>query len=236
MQCQQKRVFIIGASCAVGAACAEVFAREGANLLICGDDMNQLNSTATSFRTQFLSEVTTVRLNVQDEVLIAHTMQDLSGLWSCPDIVINTTEISRSAPFNSPRLLQQWLAVRRQGMLEVNQRLIGKMRSKNSGIIINVGFLDLSACSQDIAKFIWVDSQKHNLTNALVDLVKGAAVRVSEVSPKNIQGNFFSSSDHTVEDIANTVLFCASRPKSVNVSLVQLATSQVSKITEEERT
>ena len=48
MRCQGKKVLITGASSGIGRACAEGFAKEGADLILCGRDEQRLQAVVKS--------------------------------------------------------------------------------------------------------------------------------------------------------------------------------------------
>lgn len=234
MQFRDQRVFIIGASSRIGSAIAQAFAREGASVLICGDNYNRLNSLAMDLRAQFLTEVHSFRLDVRDDVALNHIFSDLPGEWRKPDIIVNTIELTSAAPYDNVQNLQNWLIERRNGVIELNRFLTGMMQGEAVSTVVSVGFINLPKRNRDIAEFIWKHTCKYDLNSQLTKLIKNSSIRLAAVNPCDFRSNFLQASGLTPEDIASTVIFCVTRPVNMTIKEVQICPTHLNEVSTEQ--
>ncbi|MCH9770583.1 MAG: SDR family NAD(P)-dependent oxidoreductase [Gammaproteobacteria bacterium] len=229
MRCRNQQAFVIGASTEVGVACAELLAREGARLFICGDDFDKLNALALSLRSQFLTEVDSARLNAVDPVLITQLFANLAPAWQAPDIIFNVAELPNSLPYQTVDQLKEWLELRRQGLLTVNRRFISQMKLAGKGSIVNLNFPILPN-DPKLAELIWQYYRRHALADELMPDVEAHALRLSRIEPRDMQANTAVAP----ADIAETALFCSTRPDTVGIEAIRLYSTADAEVKVEE--
>ena len=96
---KNKTVIITGASSGIGKACAEAFAKRGANIVISGRNSENLENTATELRktgAKILSVAGDVSVENDCKILVEKTVEKFGSI----DILINNAGISMRALFN----------------------------------------------------------------------------------------------------------------------------------------
>ena len=133
-----KTALITGAGGGIGAAVARAFAAAGADLSLA--DLNPVAALADELRAggrRVLDTPTNVMQGAQVRALVAATVQTFGGI----DVLVN---VAGTISFGSAEALaeEEWervLAVNLKGTFLCCQAVIGGMRAKHSGRIINIG-------------------------------------------------------------------------------------------------
>src|SRR5437588_454398 len=89
MRCQDKLVFITGASSGIGRACTELFAQEGAKLLLCARRDSKLKELSKELEKKYSIEILSLKLDVSDARAVESALQTLPPSWQEIDILIN---------------------------------------------------------------------------------------------------------------------------------------------------
>ncbi|XFA72945.1 SDR family NAD(P)-dependent oxidoreductase [Thermosynechococcaceae cyanobacterium Okahandja] len=88
-------VLITGASSGIGAACAEVFAAAGAQLILWARRQERLEALAEQLRQQWQSSVLTQVVDVRDRPQILAALEALPAAMANVQILINNAGLSR---------------------------------------------------------------------------------------------------------------------------------------------
>ncbi|OLP19724.1 NAD(P)-dependent oxidoreductase [Leptolyngbya sp. 'hensonii'] len=234
-------VLITGASSGIGAACAEVFARSGARLILAARRGERLEHLGTELQQQYGRPVLCLTLDVRDRVQVEATLQSLPAEWAAIDILINNAGLSRGLDKLYEGKVQDWeemIDTNIKGLLYVTRTVVPGMVSRGRGHVINIGSI---AGHQTYPKgnvYCATKAAVRALSEGLnIDLL-GTAVRVSSVDPGLVDTEFSTVRFHgdtdrakavyqgltplSGEDVAEVVLFCATRPPHVNLSEVLL--------------
>lgn len=229
-------VCITGASSGIGAACATEFARHGSSLILLGRRKERLVRLASQLQSEFETKTKVVALDVRNAKEVEHTFVGLAPPWNEIDILVNNAGLSRGlAPLHKGSL-QDWeemIDTNIKGLLYVSRTVLPGMVERNRGHIINIGSIaghqtypggNVYAAS----KFAIV-----GLTRGIKMDLLGTRVRVSNVEPGLVKTEFsevrFRGDTERAErvyqgftplqpeDVAEVVVFCASRPPHVNI-------------------
>ena len=236
---KDKIVFITGASSGIGAACAEYFAKAGAKLLLCARRIEILNKLAAQLQTNHGVQVHTFKLDVRNHPEVTATLKSLADQWQSVDILINNAGLAAGLDFTQEGNIQDWeemIDTNVKGLLYVTREILPQMVKRDSGHIINI---DSIAGHQVYPKGAVYCATKHAvnaISNGLRLDLFGTKVRVSTVDPGAVATNFstvrFKGDTKrakavyegmealTPMDVADAVLYCASRPPHVNISEV----------------
>jgi serine 3-dehydrogenase len=245
---QGKTVFITGASSGIGFACAQAFAREGARLILSARRKERVDALAEELRKTHGTESLTFHLDVRQQPAVEKAVQDLPAAWQDIEVLVNNAGLSRGLDKLHEGKLQDWeemIDTNVKGLLYVSRAVIPGMVARGKGTIINIGSLAGHEvypggnvyCATKFA----VDALTRGLRHDLFD----TPLRVCTVDPGLVETEFsmvrFRGNEQraktvyqnlaalTGEDVAEAVLFCASRPPHVQIAeLIVLPTNQAS--------
>lgn len=245
---EDKTVLITGASSGFGAAFAKVFAREGARLINISRRKARLDALEKELRDQYGTEVLSLDLDVSDAESVSARLNNLQGAFAYPDILINNAGLVRGLNKvweTTPAEWNEMIDVNIKGILNISAMVIPRMLEKNSGHIINVGSISAHDTYPGGGVYCATKFAVRALTDTLRKELVATPIRVSMISPGMAKTEFSNvrfSGDQSkadkvyenfepllAEDIAEMVLFMASRPRHVNIAdLVVYPTHQAS--------
>jgi len=245
---QDKVVFITGASAGIGRSCVGAFAREGARLILAARRRQRLEDLAIELKRQSGKDILLLALDVRDQPAVERTIKDLPAEWSAIDVLVNNAGLSRGLDRLHEGMLQDWeemIDANIKGLLYVSRAVIPGMVERGHGHIINIGSI--------AGHEVYPGGNVYCATKFAVDALSkgmrldlsGTGLRVSQVSPGMVETEFslvrFRGDQERAEkvykgltplspdDIADAVVYCASRPAHVNVSeMIVMPTDQAS--------
>ncbi len=239
-----KVVFITGASSGIGKACAELFAGEGANLILSARRVDRLNYVADAIREKTGVKVLDFKLDVRNYEEVKSAISALPDEWKQIDILINNAGLARGFDNLYEGRIEDWeemIDTNIKGLLYVTRLVLPQMVERKSGHVINIGSV---AGHQVYAKGNVYAATKFAV-NALTQSIRldvlDKNIKVSTVDPGMVLTEFsyvrFSGNEEkvnkvyegitplTAEDIADSVLFCATRPAHVNINEIIITTA-----------
>jgi NADP-dependent 3-hydroxy acid dehydrogenase YdfG len=231
-----KTVLITGASSGIGKACAERFAALGCRLIIVARRVEKLEALARELRATNKVEVRVESLDVRHR----HEVAELCGRLNHDekiDILINNAGLARGMDYFQDADIDHWeemLDTNVKGLLYVTKAVLPGMLARQQGHIITIGSI---AGHEHYAKGNVYVASKHAvraITKSLRLDLNGTPIRVSEIAPGAVNTEFSDVRfDHDVEkakkvyegfqplmaeDIADAVVYCATRPAHVNIA------------------
>ncbi len=244
-----KIVLITGASSGIGQAAAITFANQGAKLLLCARRIERLKELkAHLYRVHPDAQIHVFELDVRDREAVDEAIDALPEEWKQIDILLNSAGLSRGLDKLQEGLIEDWeemLDTNVKGLLYMTRKVVPGMIARGRGHIINIG----SIAGHEVyprgnvycaSKFA-VDAITKGLRMDVVD----TPLRVTTIDPGLVETEFSEVRFHgdterakTVykglealkpEDIAETILWCASRPAHVQIAeIVIFPTAQAS--------
>ncbi|KAI0748056.1 NAD-P-binding protein [Daedaleopsis nitida] len=239
-----KTVLITGASAGIGAATAVLFAKGGSNLILCARRVDALKSVAEACAAahkesglQQGGKFSTIQLDVADKKQVASFLdkvpQDLRNI----DILVNNAgfvlgvekvgEISEAD-------IEAMFQVNVFGLISMTQLLIKDFKARKTGHIINVGSIAGREPYAGGSIYCATKYAVRAFTGALMREVVDSPIRVTEVQPGMVETEFSivrfrgdkSAADKVyqglqpllAEDIAEEIVWTASRPPHVNIA------------------
>jgi 3-hydroxy acid dehydrogenase / malonic semialdehyde reductase len=244
----QKTVFITGASSGIGLACAYAFARQDARLIIAARRKERIDALAQELNRVHDTEVYTIQLDVRNQPAVDKAVRDLPANWKDIDILVNNAGLSRGLDKLHEGKLEDWeemIDTNIKGLLYVSRAVIPGMVARGRGTIVNIGSIAGHEVYQGgnvycATKFA-VDALTRGLRHDLVD----TPIRVCTVDPGLVETEFsmvrFRGNEQraktvyqnlsplTGADVADAVIYCASRPPHVQIAeMIILPTNQAS--------
>lgn len=234
---KNKIVFITGASAGIGKACAEAFAEEGAKLILAARRISKIEELASSLKEKFGTESFTFKLDVRDRKEVEKSISALPESWKAIDILVNNAGLGRGLNKLYEDDVDGWeemIDTNIKGLLYVTRSVVPGMVERGSGHVINLGSI---AGHEAYPKGSVYCATKHAvaaITRSLRMDLLGTGVRVSSVDPGMVETEFsivrFNGDEQkakevykgltplTGKDIAEAILFCATRPPHANIN------------------
>lgn len=241
-------VLITGASSGIGLACARAFAREGCRLILAARRDDRLAGLAAELDTAHGTAVHVVGLDVRDRAAVETAIAGLPADWQEIDVLVNNAGLSRGLdrlPAGLPSDWEEMLETNVKGVLWVTRAVLPGMVARDRGHVINIGSISGHQVYAGGAVYCASKHAVAAITQGLrLDLL-GTRVRVSAVDPGLVETDFSLvrfHGDHEraepvyrqypplqAEDVAECVVFCATRPPHVAVmDLVVMPQDQAS--------
>ena len=232
-------VFITGASRGIGRACAELFAREGCRLILAARRRNLLEELSANLADDCRAESHLLELDVSNHQAVDQAISDLPGAWDGVDILVNNAGLSRGLAKvqNADQLdWEEMIDTNIKGLLWVSRALLPGMVQRDRGHVINIGSIAGHQVYPGGSVYCATKHAVGAITQGMrIDLL-GTRVRISSVDPGVVETDFnlvrFRGDRDRADqvyrqfpplqamDVAETVLFCATRPPHVNISEV----------------
>lgn len=245
---RNKIVLITGASSGIGRSTANRFAAEGANILICARRTERLESLAQELRTTHNVKVHTFTLDVRDRVAVEQSISGLPSEWKDIVLLVNNAGLSRGLDTIQEGKTDDWdemIDTNVKGLLYVTRAVLPGMIARNEGHIVNIGSV--------AGHWVYPKGNVYNASKFAVTALNegmkmdllGTPIRVTSIDPGLIETEFSIVRFHgdeeraknvykgmtplTPDDIADTIVWAATRPAHVNIStVVMMPTDQSS--------
>ncbi len=232
-----KIVFITGASAGIGKACAEIFAKEGYNLILTARRIDRLEELAVQLEKTFGVQVITLLMDVTSKESVLMGWKSLSEDWRKVDLLINNAGLSQGLDPIFAGDTDDWdrmIDTNVKGLLYVSRTVLPQMKERKSGHVINIGSI--------AGKEVYPNGNVYCATKHAVDALNKAmridlvpyGVRVTAIHPGAVETEFsvvrFKGDEDRAkkvyegfeplhaQDIAEAALFVASRPPHVNIN------------------
>lgn len=236
-----KIVFITGASSGIGKACAELFAKEKANLILTARRVERIKTLAKKLEKEFGIKTKCVKLDVRDFHQVKKVINSLENNWKKIDILINNAGLSRGLDKIYEGKKEDWdemIDTNIKGLAYVTRHVVPLMLKRKKGHVINIGStaghevypngniyaatkFAVKALSQStrldvLDKGIKVTSIDPGMVDTEFSLVR---FRGNKIRAKNVYKGLKPLSP---KDVAEAVLFSATRPTDVNINQIIL--------------
>jgi 3-hydroxy acid dehydrogenase / malonic semialdehyde reductase len=245
---KQKIVCITGASSGIGAACAREFARRGAALLLAARRKERLSSLAAELSTEHRVRTHVVQLDVTLQKDVEQAFSALPPEWKDIDILVNNAGLSRGLDKLHEGKIQDWeemIDTNIKGLLYVSRAVAPRMVERKRGHIINLGSIAGHQVYPGGNVYCATKYAVAAISQGLKMDFLGTGVRVCSVDPGLVETEFSEVRYHGDKaraaktylnmrplrpgDIADIIVFCATRPPHVDISeVVVMPTDQAS--------
>ena len=236
-----KTVFITGASSGIGAACAEAFAAKKARLLLCARRIKKLVSLAERLKNKYNVEVHVFKLDVSESGAVQSFMHQLPDEWKIIHILVNNAgkALGLGPSFHAELdEIDGMLDTNVKGLLYINRAVIPGMIARNHGHVITIGSVAGKWVYPGATVYCASKHAVRAINEGLKMDVHGTHVRVSSVDPGLVETEFskvrFAGDDDraaaiyagitplSAGDVADAVIYCATRPAHVNINEISL--------------
>jgi NADP-dependent 3-hydroxy acid dehydrogenase YdfG len=229
-------VLITGASAGIGEACARAFAAAGARLVLTARRRERLEALAAELRDAHGTECHLLTLDVRDREGVACAVAGLPAEWAAIDVLVNNAGMARGtdkAQNGEPSEWDEVIQTNVNGLLYITRAVTPGMVERGRGHVINLGSVAGHEVYPGGAVYCATKHAVGAITKGLRMDLLGTGLRVSTVDPGMVETEFsvvrFGGDQEradkvyrgmtplTAADIAETVLWVATRPPHVNV-------------------
>jgi 3-hydroxy acid dehydrogenase/malonic semialdehyde reductase len=236
-----RTVLITGASAGIGAACATAFAAEGARLILAARRRDKLQALATQLEDAHDATIHVVELDVRRREAVNSAIESIPAKLGEIDVLINNAGLSRGLERlheGAPDDWEEMIDTNIKGLLWVDRAVTPGMVRRGAGHVIHIGSI---AGRQTYPRGNVYCATKHAvraLTDGLRLDLSGTGVRVTSIDPGLVDTEFSAvrfrgdlkragsvydgMTPLTADDVAQAVLFAATRPAHVTVGEVLL--------------
>jgi len=232
-----KIALITGASAGIGEACAIKLAENGYDLIIAGRRKKNLDDLSDKIRKQYNKEVLSLCLDVRNFEEVEKTINSLPSDWKNIDVLVNNAGLAVGVSPIEQGVIDDWdrmIDTNVKGLLYVTRCVTPLMAERKKGLIVNISsiagkeaypggnvYCGTKHAVEAITKGMRIDLLPHN-------------IRVSSIAPGMVETEFslvrFKGDENKAEqvyngfeplraeDIADSLLFIATRPEHVSIN------------------
>lgn len=232
----QSNVVITGASSGIGLSCAEIFAENGANLVLWARRTDRLADLAQELTSRYGTSVVCQTVDVRSNTAVIDAVGALPEFFRSPDILVNNAGLSRGlAPLHEGSL-QDWeemIDTNVKGLLYVSRAFIPGMTARGKGLVVNIASIAGRQAYRGGNVYSATKAAVKMLSDSLQIDLNGTGVRVCNIDPGLVETEFSDVRFHgdrsraakvytgyqplTGRDIAECVFFAATRPAHVSI-------------------
>lgn len=228
-------VFITGASSGIGEACARAFARAQYDIILTARREDRLLKLQAELKEAYPVQVHVFPLDVRNPTQLKNLAESHPEIFNSVEIVINNAGLAKGlTPIQEGNPMEWDLMIDTniKGLLYVTRLFLPQLIKNQKGHIINIGSIAGHWTYERGNVYSATKFAVRALTEAFRHDLKGTGVRVTEISPGNVETEFslvrFEDTERAkavyanntplqAEDIAESILWCAQRPAHVNI-------------------
>ena len=231
----KKTIFITGATSGIGKATAEVFAKQGHRLIICGRRKEVLDNLQIQLSN--FTDVYSLVFDVRNQQEVQNAINSLPEDWKNIDVLVNNAGNAHGLEPISEANISDWDAMMDgnvKGLLYVSQPIIKLMKANNSGHIVNI--------SSVAARQTYANGTVYCASKKAVDVISEGmrleltefGIKVTNVQPGAVETDFskvrFKGDEKRAatvyagyepliaEDIADAISYCVNAPERVSIA------------------
>jgi 3-hydroxy acid dehydrogenase / malonic semialdehyde reductase len=235
-----KVVLVTGASSGIGRAAAFGFAKEGARLLLCARRVELLTEMMQPLLEAGAADMHVFELDVTSRGAVESTLGGLPAEWAKVAVLVNNAGLSRGLSKvyeDDPGGWEEMIDTNVMGLLYVTRAIVPGMVERGEGHVINMGSTAGHMTYANGAVYCATKAAEKSISEGLKLDLMGTPVRVTSVDPGMVETNFSSvrfggdeeraakvyrsiSKPLQPEDIAETIVWAATRPAHVNIHTI----------------
>jgi NADP-dependent 3-hydroxy acid dehydrogenase YdfG len=241
-----RKILITGATSGFGRAMAHVFAQHGDDCIITGRRSDRLDELQRELEQKFNVAILPLCFDVQDKEAVTKAIDSLPEDWKNIDVLINNAGLAAGRDFFDEASMDDWetmIDTNVKGLLYVTKAIVGSMRARGRGQIINIG--------STAAKEVYEKGNVYCATKAAVDALSQSmridllrhGIKVTAIHPGAAETEFsmvrFKGDEALAksvyqgfkplvgEDVAQVAYYCTTLPEHVCINdLVLTCTAQ----------
>jgi serine 3-dehydrogenase len=244
---KDRTVLITGASSGIGAASARVFYEQGCKLVLLARRMERLEELRAELGDSG-ARIHCAEVDVRYVDQLKTFFAAIPDSFSHIDLLLNNAGLAAGVSKLHEGDIDDWermIDTNIKGLLYISRLVVPGMVERNRGQVINIGSVAGREPYPGGSVYCGTKAAVRFISRSLKMDLQGTSVRVSNIEPGAVETEFSNVRYHgdqakadkvyqginplTAEDIADTILYCASTPEHVNVAeLLVLANAQAS--------
>lgn len=237
---------ITGATSGIGQATAELFAKNGYNIIITGRRKERLEEFSKLLKSTYKVDVLTLNFDVRNLKEVETAVTSIPASWTKIDVLLNNAGLAVGLNTIQEGVIDDWermIDTNIKGLLYITRTLAPIMIKNGYGHIINLGSV--------AGKEVYANGNVYCATKHAVDALNKAMridmlphnIKVTGIHPGMVETEFsivrFKGDEEraknaykglqplTAVDIAETIYWTASRPAHVNINdIIIMPTAQ----------
>jgi NADP-dependent 3-hydroxy acid dehydrogenase YdfG len=228
---------ITGVTSGIGKASAEIFAKNGYDLVITGRRKERLEKLSGELKKRFKIKVLALNFDVRSNKEVEKNISSLKNEWKKIDVLVNNAGLASGLSPIQEGDVEDWekmIDTNVKGLLYVTRMIAPLMIENKKGHIINVASL--------AGKQAYPKGNVYCATKFAVDALSQSmridmlehGIRVTNIAPGLVETEFSIVRFHgnaerarstyaniqplTADDIAEIIFWCVSRPAHVNIN------------------
>ena len=230
-----KTALITGATSGIGKSTAELLAKQGFRLILCGRRIEVLEELKTALST--ITEIHSLNFDQRNFHEVETAINSLPENWKNIDVLINNAGNAHGLDPISEGKIEDWDAMMDgnvKGLLYVSKMIIPQMKTKNSGHIVNI--------SSIAARQTYANGVVYCASKKAVDIISEGmrleltefGIKVTNIQPGAVETDFskvrFKGDEERAktvyagyealkaEDIADAISYCVNAPERVSIA------------------
>jgi len=238
-----KIVLVTGASSGIGRATALAFAREGAKVAVCARREDRLAGIENELSKAGAAAALAFSLDVTRRASVEETLKSLPAEWKEIDVLVNNAGLSRGLSKvyeDDPQNWEEMIDTNVKGLLYVTRTVVPGMVERGRGHVINMGSTAGYMTYANGAVYCATKAAEKSISEGLKIDLMGTPVRVTSIDPGMVETEFSevrfrgdkeraakvyqNITPLTADDVADAIVWVASRPAHVNIHTVVMTT------------
>ena len=241
---RNKTVLITGASAGIGRATAFAFASLGTRLLLCARRLDALTALTPQLLEAGAADVLNLKLDVTDRTAVeAELGSDLDPAWQAIDILVNNAGLSRGLAKlyeDDPANWEEMIDTNVKGLLYVTRTVVPGMVARGFGHVLNLGSTAAYQTYANGSVYCASKAAEKAISEGLKIDLMATPVRVTSIDAGMVETDFsltrFRGDAERAakvyqnitplqpEDVADAIVWAATRPAHVNIHTVLMTT------------
>lgn len=240
-----KTVMITGATAGFGKATAEIFAKNGYNIIITGRRKERLAELEQKLISYGNIKVLSLNFDVRNRDETASVLNKLPTEWKAIDILVNNAGLAVGMNHIDKGIIDDWermIDTNLKGLLYVTRAVAPLMAERGRGHIFNIGSIAGKDAYENGNVYCATKSAVDSLSKSMrIDLLKNN-IKVTHIAPGMAETEFslvrfkgdIEKSDSvykgidalTGADIADVIFYCATLPEHVCINDLVITPTQ----------
>lgn len=242
----QKIALITGATAGIGYETALLLAQNNYNLILTGRRKDRLDALETKLKSSFTCKIITLNFDIRIKTETEDALNSLPDEWKAIDLLLNNAGLAAGlAPINSADVddWERMIDTNVKGLLYTSRIVSSWMIERQKGHIINISSIAGRESYPNGSVYCGTKHAVEAISRAMRIELLPYGIKVTTLSPGAVETEFsvvrFRGDQEradqvykgfkplSAKDVAETILFIASRPPHVNIDdLLILPTSQ----------